>query len=128
MPNAQISATHHDPGSCLARCSVYITGTSSDRCGILFAFVPPIDMSPGIPFSHKSPEFRVGSTDEETSLPGFHPIAPEDTAELGVESRLIPFVISTALRAGQSPNGSPPLSPAEAENVVEILDKVRPPP
>ena len=47
--------------------------------------------------------------------------------KLGVESRLIPFIVSTTLWAeqSQSPNGSPPLSPAEAENIVETLDKVR---
>ena len=47
--------------------------------------------------------------------------------KLGVESRLIPFIVSTTLWAeqSQSPKGSPPLSPAEAENIVETLDKVR---
>jgi len=57
--------------------------------------------------------------------PDFPPITPEDLAKLGVESQLIPFVVSTTLRAEQSPNGSPPLSPADAENLIEILDKVR---
>jgi len=61
---------------------------------------------------------------KETDLPDYPPIAAEDLAKLGIESRLIPFIVSTTLRAEQSPNGSPPLSPAEAENLVEVLDKV----
>ena len=44
--------------------------------------------------------------------------------KLGVESRLIPFIVSTTLRAEQSPNGSLLLSRVEAGNLVEILDKV----
>ena len=53
------------------------------------------------------------------------PIATEDLVKLGVESRLIPFIVSTTLQVEQSLNGGPSLSPAEAENLVEILDKVR---
>ena len=41
--------------------------------------------------------------------------------KLGVESRLIPFIVSTILWAEQPP----PLSPAEAEILVETLDKAR---
>jgi len=46
--------------------------------------------------------------------------------KLGVESRLIPFFVSTALRVKESPDASPPLTPSEAEDLVEILDKVYP--
>ena len=63
--------------------------------------------------------------DEKIHSPDHPPIAAEDLVKLGVESRLIPFIVSTTLRAEQSPNGSPPLSPAEAGDLVEILDKVR---
>ena len=58
----------------------------------------------------------------------YPPIAAEDLVKLGVESRLIPFIVSSTVWAEQSPNGSPPLSPAEAENLVETLDKVCPHP
>lgn len=58
----------------------------------------------------------------------FPPIAPKDIARLRVESQLIPFIVFATLRAEQSPNGLPPLSPAEAKNLVEILDKVYLPP
>ena len=44
--------------------------------------------------------------------------------KLGIEAQLIPFIVSATLRVEQSPNVSPPLSPLEAENLVEILDKV----
>ena len=73
------------------------------------------------PLSHVYPHL----TRFEISFPDFPPIAAEDLVRLGVESQLIPFIVSTTLRAEQSPNGSPPLSPKEAENLVEILDKVR---
>ena len=53
------------------------------------------------------------------------PITPDDLTKLQIEPQLIPFVVSTSLRAERSPNGSPPLSPVEAETLVEILDKVR---
>jgi len=39
--------------------------------------------------------------------------------------QLTPHIISMILQAEQSPNGSLPFSPADAENLVEILDKVR---
>ena len=55
-------------------------------------------------------------------------IAPEDLAKLGVESQLIPFIVSTTSQVEQSPDGSLPLSPTEAENLVETLDRVYPPP
>jgi len=73
----------------------------------------------------QSPPARPWPTDKVNPSLDFPPIAAEDLAKLGVEPRLIPFVVSTALRAEQSPNGLPPLSPAEAENLVETLDKVR---
>lgn len=41
-----------------------------------------------------------------------------------LDAQLIPFIVSTTLRAEQSPGGPPPLSPADAVNLVEILDKV----
>ena len=44
---------------------------------------------------------------------------------LGIESHLIPFAISAASRAEQSLTDSPALTPAEAKDLVEILDKVR---
>ena len=57
---------------------------------------------------------------------GFPPITDEDLARLEVEPQLIPFVVSTAQRAEQSSSGEPQLTPTEAENLVEILDRVRP--
>ena len=65
-------------------------------------------------------------TDKEIHSLDHPPIAEEDLVKLGVASQLIPFIVSTTLWAEQSPNASPPLSPAEAENLVETLDKVRP--
>jgi len=63
----------------------------------------------------------------ETHSPDYPPITAEDLVKLGVESRLIPFIVSTTPWAeqSQSPNSSPPLSPAEAEDLAETLDKVR---
>lgn len=72
---------------------------------------------------HPAP-IALPTTDEE-NLP---PIAHEDLVKLGVESRSVPSLISTMLRAEHSPNGPPPLDPAEAENLVDILDKVLLPP
>jgi len=57
----------------------------------------------------------------------YPPIAAEDLVELGVESRLIPLITSTALHVEQWPDDSPPLTPAEAKDLVESLDKVRRP-
>ncbi|KAF9789367.1 hypothetical protein BJ322DRAFT_531913 [Thelephora terrestris] len=54
----------------------------------------------------------------------FPPITDEDLARLGVDPQLIPFAVSTAQRAEQSSNGGPQLTPTEAENFVEILDRV----
>lgn len=64
-----------------------------------------------------------GSQDELPS-PDFPPITAEDLVRMGVEPRLIPLVVSATSRAEQSPNLSPPLTPAEAEHLVEILDQV----
>jgi len=55
--------------------------------------------------------------------PGFPPKALEDLTNLGVEPRFISFIISTTSRDEQSPDGSPLLSPTEAENLVETLHK-----
>ncbi|KAF9645420.1 kinase-like protein [Thelephora ganbajun] len=52
------------------------------------------------------------------------PIVVEDLVNLGVEPQFIPFIISTILQAEQLSSESPPLTPTEAENLVEILDKV----
>jgi len=57
----------------------------------------------------------------------YPPIAAEDLVELGVESQLTPLVASTALHVEQWPDDSPPLTPAEAKDLVESLDKVRRP-
>ena len=64
--------------------------------------------------------------DKESLSPGLPPIVSEDLAGLGVD-HLIPFFISTTLQIERSRDGSPPppLSPAEAEDLIEILDKVR---
>ena len=70
--------------------------------------------------------FLVRFTDNEDHSLDHLPIFAEDLVKLGVESRFIPFVVSETQWAEQSPNGSPPPSTAEAESVVEILDKVRP--
>ena len=43
----------------------------------------------------------------------------------GIESHLIHFAVSAASRAEQSSTNSPTLTPAEAKDLVEILDKVR---
>ena len=42
-----------------------------------------------------------------------------------VEPQLIPFVVSTAQRAEQSSTGEPQLTSTEAEQLVEILGRVR---
>jgi len=75
----------------------------------------------------RSPPLWAWPTDEGSS-PGLTPKVSEELAKLRTESQLIPFILSTTLRAEQSPNGSPPLSPVGAGNIVEILDKVRFPP
>ena len=64
--------------------------------------------------------------DEERLSPDLPPIASEDLAGFRV-GHLIPFFISTTLQIERSRDGSPPppLSPAEAEDLIEILDKVR---
>jgi len=72
------------------------------------------------------PPARPRPTDEENPSPDFPPIAAEDLAKMGVEPRLIPFVVSATLRVEQSTDASSPLTPAEAENLVEILDNVYP--
>ena len=64
----------------------------------------------------------------ESPFTDFPPITDEDLAGLEVDPQLIPFVVSTAQRAEQSSSGEPQLTPTEAENLVEILDRVRPHP
>ena len=59
-----------------------------------------------------------GSTD-------FPPITDEDLTKLEVELQLIPFIVSTTQRAEQSSSGEPQLTQTEAENLVEILHRVR---
>jgi len=44
--------------------------------------------------------------------------------ELGVKSRLIPFIVSTTLWTDRLPKDWPLLSPTEAENLVEIIDNI----
>ena len=53
------------------------------------------------------------------------PITTEDLVKLGIEPQRIPLIISTTLRTEQLPSDSPPLSLAGAQNLVEVLDKVR---
>jgi len=71
-----------------------------------------------------NPNSRQHHAYMETNSPDYPPITAEDLAKLGIESRLIPFIVSTTLQAGQSPNDLPPPSPTEADNLVEVLDKV----
>ena len=70
-------------------------------------------MSAGIQVDEKSPSEAIAS---------------EDLVRLGVDPRLIPFIISTTSQIERSRDGSPPppLGPAEVENLIETLDKVRP--
>lgn len=76
----------------------------------------------------QSPPSRARSADRERTSQDSPLIAPEDLAELGVEQQLIPFVISTASQVDQLPDGATSLSSTDAENLVEILDKVHLPP
>ena len=68
---------------------------------------------------------HVPPADQEVFPPDFPPITNEDLLKLDVEPQLIPFVVSTAQRAEQSSSGEPQLTSTEAENLVEILDRVR---
>ena len=61
-------------------------------------------------------------TDKARSSPEPPPIVPEDLTRIGVGSQLV----SETSRIEQSPNGTPPLSPVETENIRETLEKVRP--
>jgi hypothetical protein len=69
------------------------------------------------------PDVEPGSGLLSAPVQSYRPV-PEDLEKLGVEPQLIPFIISTILQVAQLPNGSPPLSSAEAEDLVEALDKV----
>jgi hypothetical protein len=81
-------------------------------------------MSSGIQSKSQSPPLRLYPTDEESPSPDFPPIAPEDLERLGVKPQLIPFIVSATLQAERLPIFEPSLSPAEAETLVEALDKV----
>ena len=70
------------------------------------------------------PQSRVRPAYMESPSQGILPITPEDLAKIGADAQLIPFIVSMILRAEQSPSGSPPLSTAEAEKLIDILDKV----
>lgn len=72
----------------------------------------------------QSPAHLSRPIDERSVPPDSFPIAPEDFLRVGVEAQLIPFIIFATLRAEESPNGEPLFSPAEAEILVETLDKV----
>ena len=54
------------------------------------------------------------------------PVTDEELVKLGVEPHLIPFVVSSTQRAGRSSSGEPQLTPTEAEDLVENLDRVPP--
>ena len=73
----------------------------------------------------RSSLLQTRPADEENPSPDLPPIAREDLAKLGVDPEFIPLIVSATLRIEQSPDGSSQLSPVEAENLVEILDKVR---
>ena len=120
----------HTPGACSRRgwrgCIARATSI-----GLSLLFVPFPLLARGIVCymeSRVSPNPLGRPTDEEVPSPDILPIDPEDLTKLGIEPQLIPSTISTILSAEQPPNGSPLLGPAEVENVVEILDKVFPPP
>ena len=68
------------------------------------------------------PPSRARRTDKARSSPEPPPIVPKDPTRIGVGSQL---VLATS-RIEQSPNGTPPLSPVETENIMETLEKVRP--
>jgi hypothetical protein len=87
-----------------------------------------IDMPSGIQSESQSPPRQAWPADEERPSPDLPLISPEYLEKLGVEPQLIPFIVATTLRAERSPGDLPPLSPAEAETLVEALDKVRLPP
>lgn len=72
-------------------------------------------------------EFRPSAPYDPLNPPpdGVPPITLKDIAKLRTESQFIPFIVSITLRAEQSPMGLPLLNPAEAKNLVEILDNVR---
>ena len=57
-------------------------------------------------------------------LTDFSPITDEDLSNLGVESGLIPSVVSLISRVELSQGDSPQLNEAEAEALVDVLDKV----
>jgi len=72
-----------------------------------------------------SPSSRQHPAYKGTNSPDYPPIAAEDLAKLGIELRLIPFIVSIIPWDEKPLSSTPPLSPGEAENLVETLDKVR---
>ena len=132
-----ISPACHDPGSCLAHGSVYITRTIPNEGQCTFRFRHP---STGARVGMESARARVPQNEsqslsprirpagEKKPSPDSSPISPERLAKLGVESGLIPFITSTTSQIEQSPNDLHSLSPAHAKTLVEILDKVHLPP
>ena len=87
-----------------------------------------IDMSNGtqssqsVSYAKPSP---VRLADNENHPLDYPPITSEDLVKLGVEPRFISSLVSATQWAEQYPNG-PPLNTTEAEDIVEILDKVCP--
>jgi len=67
---------------------------------------------------------------ESTAIPGGIPLAgpppttDEDLARIGVESQLIPSIISITSRAERLSSNSTHITLAEAERLIEALDKV----
>ena len=127
-------ALHSTPNytACIARVSIYITRTASNGVGFIIrsrslsltqrsiCLMGSKVHNVSHTLNHRDDLLTGGSIRQDHS-----PLAAEDLVKLGVESRLIPFVVSTTLRAEQSLDGVPSLSPAEARDLVEILDKVR---
>jgi hypothetical protein len=62
----------------------------------------------------------------KTPFAHYSPTTNVDLLKTGVELQLIPFIILMAKRAEQSSTGEPRFTSVEAENLVEILDKVSP--
>ena len=64
--------------------------------------------------------------DEPIPSKDFYPVTEEDLSRLGIESRLIPFVVKAASQIEQSSYNPPTLTASEAKDFVEVFDKVRP--
>jgi hypothetical protein len=70
------------------------------------------------------PSCRTRPVEEKVLSPGSPPITPEDLVKLGVELPLISSAVSTISQAEGSLDSLLSLSPAQVENLVDILDKV----